>query len=238
MSRVAIVSGSGSGIGFAVSRRLKAMGFWVWGLDVCPQIPEPAGGEGRFSTLEVDVARSAAVEAAMARIVAEAGAPAVLANIAGIGTHGPVVSITDAEWRRVLGTHLDGTFYLCRAAIPWMRQAGGGRIINMGSTFGLHGARHMASYAAAKGAIIALTKSLALELAEDHITCNALAPGAILTPMHPQRTAEQVQTRLASVPLKRFGTPEEIASMVEYLVSEAAGYITGQVLQIDGGEYI
>lgn len=241
--RVALVSGAASGIGRAIALRICGGGYEVWGLDSNAEgleatLRAASAMDGRMRTLEVDVSDPGAVNAAVGRLEVEAGAPSVLANIAGVSSRCLVENISDQEWRRVLGVHLDGTFHLCRACIPLMKRQGGGRIVNMSSTYGLRGGPGMGAYAAAKGAIVALTKTLALELAPFFITVNALAPGPIFTPMHSRRTAEEERLRLERVPLRRFGTPEEVAALCEYLVSPEAAYLTGQVIQIDGGEFI
>jgi len=216
---VALVTGAGGGIGGASADALEA-----------------AGMEVARTDLPLDVADADAVAGLVARTEHELGPIEVLVNCAGHLTETPIADISDAEWRRMLRVHLGGTWHTCREVAPRMAARGRGAIVNTSSELALCGAELHAHYCAAKGAIIGLTKSLALELAGRGVRVNAVAPGATDTALLTDtwRTPEY----LGSLPLRRLSTPAEIAATVAFLASDAAGYVTGIVLSPNSGAVI
>ena len=220
MSRpVALVTGAGGGIGGA-----------------CADALEAAGMEVARTDLPLDVADADAVAGLVARTEQELGPIDVLVNCAGHLTETPIADISDAEWRRMLRVHLGGTWHTCREVAPRMAARGRGAIVNTSSELALCGAELHAHYCAAKGAIVGLTKSLALELAGRGVRVNAVAPGATDTALLTDtwRTPEY----LGSLPLRRLSTPAEIAATVAFLTSDAASYVTGIVLSPNSGAVI
>ena len=220
MSRpVALVTGAGGGIGGA-----------------CADALEAAGMEVARTDLPLDVADADAVAGLVARTEQELGPIDVLVNCAGHLTETPIADISDAEWRRMLRVHLGGTWHTCREVAPRMAARGRGAIVNTSSELALCGAELHAHYCAAKGAIVGLTKSLALELAGCGVRVNAVAPGATDTALLTDtwRTPEY----LGSLPLRRLSTPAEIAATVAFLASDAASYVTGIVLSPNSGAVI
>jgi len=216
---VALVTGAGGGIGGASADALEA-----------------AGMEVARTDLPLDVADADAVAGLVARTEHELGPIEVLVNCAGHLTETPIADISDAEWRRMLRVHLGGTWHTCREVAPRMAARGRGAIVNTSSELALCGAELHAHYCAAKGAIVGLTKSLALELAGRGVRVNAVAPGATDTALLTDtwRTPEY----LGSLPLRRLSTPAEIAATVAFLASDAASYVTGIVLSPNSGAVI
>jgi len=216
---VALVTGAGGGIGGASADALEA-----------------AGMEVARTDLPLDVADAGAVAELVAQTEAGLGPIEVLVNCAGYVAETPLADITDAAWNRMLRVHLGGTWHTCREVAPRMAARGRGAIVNTSSELALCGAELHAHYCAAKGAIVGLTKSLALELAGRGVRVNAVAPGAtdtaLLTGLW--RTPEY----LGSLPLRRLSTPAEIAASVAFLASDAAGYVTGIVLSPNSGAVI
>jgi 3-oxoacyl-[acyl-carrier protein] reductase len=181
------------------------------------------------------VGDSEAVAAMVKEVEAAFGPVAVLVNNAGITRDGLLMRMKDADWDAVLQTNLAGTFYFCRACARGMLKQRRGRIINMSSVIGVHGQAGQANYAAAKAGLIGFTKSLAQELGSRGVTANVVAPGYIATDMTAVMTDEQTAAIVDRVPLGRTGTVEDIAGTVRFLASDAAGYITGAVIAVDGG---
>jgi 3-oxoacyl-[acyl-carrier protein] reductase len=223
--RRALVVGAAGGIGAAVAARLEAEGARTLGADRRP----------RPGQVAVDVADSASVEA-MWQTAGErlGGTPDILVNAAGIARLVPVADMTDADWQETIAVNLSGTFYACRAAARTM--AAGGAIVNVASDLGQIGAAALVHYSASKGGVIALTRALARELAPRGIRVNAVAPGAIHTPMLDAFPPDYERTEVAFYPLGRFGEPEEVAAAVAFLASDDASYFVGQVLNPNGGE--
>ena len=239
--RVAFVTGASSGIGRAVAVALAERGHKVatgWssneegGLQTCKEVVA-AGGEALG--VAVDVADPASVESAFGQIEAAFGAVEILVNNAGVTRDGLVMRMSDADWGAVLRTNLDGAFHTIRRATPKMMRARFGRIVNVGSVSGLMGGPGQANYSAAKAGLVGLTRATARELASRGITCNLVAPGPITTAMTDSLSEERRTELAATVPLGRFGTPEEVAAAVAFLSSDQAAYITGAVVPIDGG---
>ena len=216
-----------------------------WGASTCAPLTRPppriadAGGTALALTLDVGSSLADWV-AVVGRVAAELGPVAALANVAGHGTGGAdtVIDIDDDAWDRVMRTNLRGTWYGMRAVIPAMLDHGGGRIVNVTSAAALVGIRNTFCYAASKGGVIALTRQAAVEYGHVRICVNAVAPGATLTPQLQRLPQEWFDRLAARSPQGRMGEPEEIAAMIRFLCSDAAGYVTGAVIPVDGGTSI
>ncbi|WP_158169118.1 SDR family NAD(P)-dependent oxidoreductase [Mycolicibacterium smegmatis] len=227
----AVVTGGGSGIGAAIVARLRADGLNVASLDLQPS-------EDEFSHV-ADVTDRAAVDAAMNAVRAQLGPVSVLVNAAGLDCFKRFTDISFEKWQQVIDVNLNGVFHCVQAVLPDMIEAGWGRIVNISSSSTHSGQPYMAPYVAAKSAVNGLTKSLALEYGPNGITVNAVPPGFIDTPM--LRKAEDkgflgdTERQIAQTPVRRMGRPEDIAAACAFLISEEAGYITGQILGVNGG---
>ncbi|MFI5426661.1 SDR family oxidoreductase [Aeromicrobium sp. UC242_57] len=234
--RTALVTGGAQGIGREIALMFHRAGAHVAILDRDPQALDeswPAGTE-RVSTFAVDVSSGEQVGAAVDDIVASTGSLDIVVNNAGITRDTVVWKMTDDQWQAVIDVHLKGTFVLTRAAVPVMRAAGFGRIINVTSYTGLHGTIGQANYAAAKGGIVSFTKTVAKETARFGITVNAISPNAA-TAMVTAVGEERLAAMTASVPAGRFAEPAEMATAVGYLAADESSYVTGIVLPVDGG---
>ena len=248
MSRVAVVTGGASGIGLGAAQQLAAEGHAVALLDRNGPGAEAAAADlrtqgARALPVQVDVADRGSVEQAFAAVRSELGAVGILVTSAGIESFQPLLEITPESWARIIEINLTGTFWCVQVAVPDMIDAGWGRVVTISSQSAQSGAPNMAHYSASKGGVIALTKSLAVDLARKGITVNTIAPSIVDTPM--ARAAEAsgdfpgVDVVGPMVPLGRAGTPADIAAAVSYLCSEDGGsYITGQLLGVNGGMYL
>ncbi len=247
--KVAIVTGAAMGIGKAAASALAAEGALVILSDVNDAAAEAAVREladrgGSVSFQHADVARASDVEALVSETVRRHGRLDVMVNNAGIAIPGSVVETSEDDWSRTLNVNLAGVWRGMKYAIPRMKESGGGSIINMSSTQSLVGFRNWAAYAAAKGGINALTQQAAVEYAAFGIRVNAIAPGTIMTPMN-ERIFQSAPDREALLkewnslhPLGRFGEPSEIGSLVAFLASDDASFITGVIIRADGGAVI
>ncbi|MDQ1534719.1 MAG: 3-oxoacyl-[acyl-carrier protein] reductase [Actinomycetota bacterium] len=240
-ARPAIVTGGSKGIGASICVALARQGHPVtfcYGSD-------DAGAAQTVATVEAAGGKALAVRADVSdandvdRLFGEAetafGPTLVLVNNAGIARDGLLVRMTDDQWNAVLQTNLTGAFHTIRRATPGMMKARYGRIVNISSVGGHIGAAGQANYAAAKAGLLGLSRSVARELARRNITCNVVAPGPIDTAMTEGMPEEWRKTAQDTVPLARFGTPDECGATVAFLCSEPAGYITGVLLPVDGG---
>ncbi|MBO0883290.1 MAG: SDR family oxidoreductase [Mycobacterium sp.] len=231
----AVVTGGGSGIGFAVAERLRKDGYHVATVDLKPS----EAASSLTSAFTADVTDRSQVDAALSAIRDQLGPVTVLINAAGLDGFKRFTNIEFEEWQRLIDVNLNGVFHMVQAVLPDMLQAGWGRIVNISSSSTHSGAPYMAHYVAAKSAVNGLTKSLALEYGPNGITVNAVPPGFIDTPM--LRNAEEhgylgdIEKTIAATPVRRIGKPEDIAAACAFLVSEEAGYITGQILGVNGG---
>jgi 3-oxoacyl-[acyl-carrier protein] reductase len=243
--KAALVTGGSRGIGRACCLALARAGARVCvnyrlerpSAELVVQRIEEGGGEA--FALAADVADRTEADMLVDEAVDRFGRLDVLVTNAGIWKGSLIEEMSDGEWREMLGVNLDGTFHAIRAAVPHMKEARAGRIVTISSTAGQRGEAGHAHYAATKGAVISLTKSLAPELAPFGITVNCVAPGWVETDM----TAEDLagprgDSIRATIPMGRAGTPEEIAGAVAFLASDLAGYVTGEILNVNGGSVL
>jgi 3-oxoacyl-[acyl-carrier protein] reductase len=237
-NRVAFITGASRGIGHAIALSLCGAGFDVVAAATTIEAnPEFAAGSGFFG-VNLDVKSPESIKQAFARVLKEKGRIDVLVNNAGITRDGLAVRMKAADWDAVLRTNLDGAFLCIQQVLPGMMRNRWGRIINISSVVGQAGSAGQVNYAAAKAALIGMSKSLAQELGSRAITVNVVAPGYIATDMTKDLPEERKQKILAAIPLERIGTPDDVASAVKFLAGEDSGYITGQVLAVNGGMYM
>jgi 3-oxoacyl-[acyl-carrier protein] reductase len=244
--RVAIVTGSARGIGAATARKLAEDGMAVAVLDLdeaacAGTVKEIADAGGRALAVGADVSKADQVAAAVDRVAAELGGPTVLVNNAGVIRDNLLFKMTEDDWDTVLGVHLRGAFLMSRAVQKYMVEQRWGRIVNLSSSSAL-GNRGQVNYSAAKAGMQGFTKTLAIELGQFGVTANAVAPGFIATDMT-AATAERVGVpfedfqKLAAdrIPVRRVGQPADVANLISFLVSDGAGFVSGQVIYVAGG---
>ena len=237
--RVAVVTGSGRGIGEAIARRLAGEGAKVVVNDIAADLAEAvtasiAGDGGQAVAAAADVATSEGAAAVVARAVEEWGRVDILVNNTGITRDTWLVKMSDEDWDDVVRVNLRSQFLCTRAVAPGMMERQYGRIVNVGSRAAL-GAAGQANYSASKGGVISFTRALALELAKFQITVNCVAPGLVDTELF-RKSRDDVQQRLLeTIPMKRAGTPDDIAQAVLSFACDEASYVTGQVLYVCGG---
>jgi len=245
-AKIAIVTGSARGIGAATARRLAADGMAVAVLDLdegacAATVKEIADAGGRAIAVGADVSKTDQVTTAVDRVAAELGGPTVLVNNAGVIRDNLLFKMTDDDWDTVLGVHLRGAFLMSRAVQKHMVDQKYGRIVNLSSSSAL-GNRGQVNYSAAKAGMQGFTKTLAIELGHFGITANAVAPGFIATDMTASTAArvgmpfEDFQQAAAQrIPVGRVGQPADVANVISFLVSEGAGFVSGQVIYVAGG---
>ena len=227
----AVVTGGGSGIGAAIANRLRSDGYHVATLDLTPSDEEFA--------FTADVTDRAAIDEALDAIRTQLGPVTILVNAAGLDGFKRFLDIDFELWQRIINVNLHGVFHCIQAVLPDMVEAGWGRIVNISSSSTHSGTPYMSHYVSAKSAVNGLTKSLALEYGPAGITVNAVPPGFIDTPM--LRKAESrgflgdIGKTIEQTPVRRIGKPEDIAAACSFLISDEAGYITGQILGVNGG---
>jgi 3-oxoacyl-[acyl-carrier protein] reductase len=260
--KVVLVTGGGSGIGASICRAMAAEGASVAVLDVREDAAKQVAAElERAVAVAADVSDSASVDAAVERVVAELGHLDVLVNNAGIASSGEhvrfvsraeaqlaemaegavttaldaTVRLTDDEWRRMLATHLDGTFYCTRAALRHMAPRGSGSIVNIASICGIEGCTGSAHYSAAKAGILGFTRAVAKEVILQGVRVNAIAPGYVDTPLLDVLTEPLRAATVMQIPMGRMGRPEEIAATAVFLASDEASFFVGETLSPNGG---
>jgi NAD(P)-dependent dehydrogenase (short-subunit alcohol dehydrogenase family) len=239
--KVALVTGAGRGIGKAIAQGLSECGAAVAVNDIDPQTAALTAGtlHGDASAYPADVADSTAVSAMIEKIVADFGRLDILVNNAGVEPRAPILDMTDEQWLLAMGVNLNAAFYTSRAAGRVMKAAGGGVIINISSIAGHNiPIAERSGYVATKAGLIGFTKECAREFAAYNIRVNAVCPGVIETEMtaHLRQNTTQMAKWLEDIPQKRLGLPEDVVGLVLFLCSDAARYLTGQAINVDGGK--
>ena len=232
--RVALITGATGGIGGAIAKQMRAAGATVIVSGRSMDKLESQFDEN-YVKIPADISKEGAAEELIARAIDVAGKWDILVNNAGSTKDGLMMRMTDEQFDDVINTNLRSTFKMCRAAIMPMMKNRYGRIINMASIIGVIGGPGQANYAASKGGMIAMTKSIAAEIASRGITANCIAPGFIETPMTDVLSDDLKKNYLAQIPAGRFGTPDDIAAACVFLASDGASYINGQTLAVNGG---
>ncbi len=240
--RIALVTGGGRGIGRAISLALAASGCDLVITDLnradMDETAALAGGfGGETLTMVNNVSDFSQVQETASKAIDRLGRIDILVNNAGVTKDNLLMRMKEEEWDFVLDINLKGAFNFCRAIAPQMIKQRYGRIVNISSVVGVMGNAGQVNYSASKAGMIGLTKSLARELASRNITVNAVAPGFIDTPMTQKLPEKAREALFQQIPLGRLGTPKDVAGAVEFLVSEQASYITGQVVHVNGGMY-
>ncbi len=246
-NRTAIVTGGARGIGFAIAKRMLASGATVvlWDVDSAAldkagaALVREAGGNGRVHAAVVDVTDEAATARAVAADLRERGKIDILVNNAGItGGNAPLWELKPDVWRRVIEINLVAPYLVCRAVVPHMVRAGYGRIVNIASIAGKEGNPNASHYSASKAGLIALTKSLAKELAATGVLVNCVTPAAAKTELFAQMKQEHIDYMLSKIPMNRFVEVDEIAALVAWLASDDCSFSTGVVFDISGGRAV
>ena len=239
--QTALVTGGAQGIGEGIAVRLAKAGAEVAVADLAAgragDVAQRLAGQGaKAYPVALDVSERASVEAAVAQVVEKSGQIDILVNNAGIaGRAAPIWEQEDEDWSKVIAVNLTGVFLCCRAVMPHMRGRDYGRVVNIASLAGKEGNPNMVAYSASKAGVIALSKSLAKEVATNNICVNAVTPTVIRTPILNQLTDEQVEYMTSRIPRGRTGTVEEVAAVVHFLASPDCSFVTGQCYDVSGG---
>jgi len=244
LGKVAIVTGAGKGLGWAISKRLAQDGAKLVIAEIDGQSAQEKAGairkmEREALAVQMDVSKWADVENLVKQVMSKFNRIDILVNNAGIlGPYFPVMEYPEGIWDQVIAVHLKGTFLCCKAVLPVMKVQGNGKIVNMASVAGKEGNANMGPYSAAKAGIIALTKTLAKEMAPYNVHVNCVTPALIETDMAKGMTPEQRALLTSKIPMGRMGKPEEVAAVVKFLVSDEASFVTGQCYDISGGRSV
>lgn len=247
VAKVALVTGAAAGIGRAISLRLAREGVAVGVLDLnlegCEAVvAEIAKAGGKAVAVKADVSNRAQVNAAAAKVRETLGPITVVVNNAGMTGFVPFEELTDEAWDQMMAVNLRSAFIVTQIALPDMKAAGWGRIVNISSSSAQTGAINMAHYSASKGAMVTLTRTLAQELGPLGITVNNIPPGSVMHTLMSEANKERFQipmdTLLHTIPVRRMGEPEDIANACAWLVSEDSGYVTGQTIGVNGGRVV
>jgi 2-hydroxycyclohexanecarboxyl-CoA dehydrogenase len=245
--KVALVTGAGAGIGAAICHRLAREGIAIGVLDrmiegATAVADEIMSGGGKAIALQADIADREQVKVAVEKLRKAFGRVTILVNNAGISRFVPFEQITDTQWDEMMQINLKGTFIVTQVVLPDMKAAGWGRIVNISSSSAQSGALNMAHYVTSKGGVIGLTKALAREYGPLNITCNNIPPRFVMNTIMSEKSFEgdnqRKQAMVDAGPIKRAGKPEDIAGACAWLVSDEAGYVTGQTIGVNGGRYI
>ena len=240
--RTAIVTGGAQGLGFAIAEQFVAEGARVvigdLDIEVTRSAADRLAGPGVTRGVRCDVTTAGDVDCLVAAAVDQFGSLDIMVNNAGITRDRSLINMSDDEWSSVLRVNLDGAFYTTRAMAPRMREAGHGRIVNITSINGMRGKFGQANYSSAKAGLIGLTKTSARELGPKGITVNAVAPGMVMTEMAKQLPEQYIEKAKEESVVKQLAHPEDIANAVVFLLTDAARFITGEVIRVDGGQYI
>jgi 3-oxoacyl-[acyl-carrier protein] reductase len=239
-NKKALVTGASRGIGKAIADRFLAAGAEIWGLDIrepddLKERIEKAGG--KLHWIAADLGKLGEVDAVIETVIKDAGGFDVLVNNAGITKDNLSFRMSLEEWQKVIDINLSAAFFISRTVARDMIRKRSGAIINMASVVGIHGNGGQANYSASKAGLIAITKSLANEIASRGVRVNALAPGFIESDMTAAIPQDAKEKMIGSIPMKRIGKPEDIAEAALFFASDSSSYITGQVLPVDGGMF-
>lgn len=237
--KITIITGAGGGIGYAAAKVFLEQGAVVNICDIRADAVEAAvaslSAYGTVRGYVVDISKKEQVNAAVEKVLAEFGRVDALVNNAGITKDAQFYKMTDEQFEAVIDVNLKGTYYFAKAVIPTMMEQKYGKIVNLSSVSAYNGNFGQTNYAASKAAIMGMTRVMAKELGKYGINVNAVAPGSILTEMYAAVPEEVKQKKLAAIPLRRYGDPEEAANLLAFLASDEASYITAQTITIDGG---
>lgn len=237
--RVAIITGAATGIGYGTAKVFLEEGAVVNICDIRPDAIEKATKEladfGRVCGYVVDIAKKEQVDEFVEKVMKEFGRIDILINNAGITKDAQFYKMVDDQFEAVINVNLKGTYNVCKSVVPHMIEQKYGKIVNLSSVSAYNGNFGQANYAASKAAIMGMTRVMGKELGKYGINVNAIAPGSILTDMYAAVPEEKRQKKLQSIPLRRYGTPEEVGKLLAFLSSNEASYITSQTITIDGG---